>query len=1154
MSTPEPFDATADDVIEAPAAAGSVARPHAVSLERLRALAPAALIVSGLAVALLAQFLITDLAGTIPNPGYGFLIACALFGTGFYLLHRRRAGAVAAGPEAVYALPFRVEVALVIAVMALATFFRFWRFVEFPPGVWYDEAVTSTDALYIMDVDHWTVWRETNFGRSTLFLYMLIASFKMFGYTVFAMRFVPAVAGVAAVLAFYFLARSLLGPVPALVATALLAVSRWAVTFSRISWEASLQPLFEILAVYFFIRAVDARGRVSYAFWALAGASLALGIYTYLAFRFVPFVMAFFLAYVAATRWRLLWSHRTGILVYALAFLIVIAPLANFAYHNQDKFLERTRAVNVFKEVDERESYAPLRDNVRKVAQMMNVAGDHNGRHNLPFAPMVDEVTGALLVLGMAGALLSWRSWRYGTLPIWLVVMVLPSVFTISIENPSAIRSIGAIPPLFLLAGVAVAAAYGSLGRTRAGLLSFGAMAAALVGGSVAINYYDTFERQAKSELVYDAFTPTFSNAAEIVSERAGESRVLIPREYAGHPAFQVIARGKTFEPYDPAADVVFPADGRDVVLIVDENQLAIIPHLQRIYPDLVREDFVDRFGRLYFSELTVPASDIAAMQGLALSVRRPDGTTEGLGLADVNRAWTAEDLAGGPLVATWRGYVWSAGGEHTFSIEGPGDQFRVEVDGELLTEGPSASRVLGPGEHDISISARISGPGRVNLRYSTESAAGEMAAGQVLYARPVAGDYGFEVLFHRGSEFSGDLVMRGELPFAVPAEDPARESFAIEYRGVIQAETAGEYGFAVVSSSSAQLFVDGELLVDNGGAHSSLRKEETIALDAGPHEISVQYTVTSWADWSIEMRLPGEEGWRLLDGREFAIPTEPYRPPAIVRVAVDQTLAAGLQIPGFPSPSAIAALPGGGAVVASERKVGILDDAGALVSSFEPDVATISDLATTEDGRIVLVDTETKRMLLLSRDGQELGRVEGAFATATGVDVQGDRAIVTSPSGGHIYEVSLTSGDVRTLPTSAGEVRPRQPSDTAIAPDGSLYIADFEGRSIVHWSPDGRAEAFRGAGGTGVQIPHLTVTDDLVIVTEPTADRILLYDRDGKQRGVFVFPPRHGGTRPVGIDVDERGRIWIAGLNDIIYRLEVEIPPDTRAELDAIP
>lgn len=1153
MSTSEPFDTTAEDLIEVKARAPRT-RTRRVPAERLLALAPAALIVSAIAVALLAQFLITDYPGTVPKPGYGFLVAAALFSGGYFLLHRRRDAAPGASATAPRALPLRLEVALVLAVMVLATFFRFWRFTEFPPGVWYDEAVTSTDALYIMDVDHWTVWRETNFGRSTLFLYMLIASFKAFGYTVFAMRFVPAVAGVAAVLAFYFLARSLLGPVPALVASALLAVSRWAVTFSRISWEASLQPLFEILAVYFFIRAVDTRGRASYAFWALAGAALALGIYTYLAFRFVPFVMAFFLAYLGITRWRLLWSHRTGLLVYALSFLIVIAPLANFAYHNQDKFLERTRAVNVFKEVDERESYAPLRDNVRKVTQMMNVAGDHNGRHNLPFAPMVDEVTGALLVLGMAGALLSWRSWRYGTLPIWLVIMVLPSVFTITIENPSAIRAIGAIPPLFLLAGIAVSAAYRSLARTRAGLLAFGALAAALVGGSVAINYYDIFERQAKSELVYDAFTPTFSNVAEIVSERARESRVLIPREYAGHPALQVIARGKTFDPYDPAADVVFPADGRDVVLIVDENQLAIIPHLERIYPNLVREDFVDRFGRLYFSELTVPASDISALYGLGLTIQRPDGTTEDLGVADVNRAWTTDDLAEGPLVATWRGYVWSAGGRHAFAIEGPGDQLRVEVDGELLTEGPSASRVLGPGEHDVSVSARITQPGRVTLRYITESAVGEMSASQVLYARPIAGDHGFEVVFHRGSEFSGDLVMRGELPFAVPAEDPARESFAIEYRGVVDLDTAGDYGFAVVSSSSAQLFVDGELLVDNGGAHSSLRKEETIALDAGPHEISVQYTVTSWADWSIEMRLPGEEGWRLLDGREFAVPTEPYRPPAIVRVSIDQTLAAGLQVPGFASPSAIAALPGGGAVVASERKVGIIDDAGALVSSFEPDVSTINDLATTEDGRIVLVDTETKRMLLLSPDGQELGRVEGAFATATGVDVRGDRAIVTSPSGGHIYEVSLSSGEVRTLPTSAGDVRPRQPSDTAIAPDGSLYVADFEGRTIVHWSPDGRVDSFRGAGGTGVQIPHVTVTDDLVIVTDPTADRILLYDRNGKQRGVFVFPPRHGGTRPVGIDIDERGRIWIAGLNDIIYRLEIEIPPDTRAELDAIP
>lgn len=1150
MSTSEPFDTTAEDLIEVKARAPST-RTRRVPAERLLALAPAALIVSAIAVALLAQFLITDYPGTVPKPGYGFLVAAALFSGGYFLLHRRGAAAPGASATAPQALPLRLEVALVVAVIALATFFRFWRFTEFPPGVWYDEAVTSTDALYIMDVDHWTVWRETNFGRSTLFLYMLIVSFKAFGYTVFAMRFVPAVAGVAAVLAFYFLARSLLGPVPALVASALLAVSRWAVTFSRISWEASLQPLFEILAVYFFIRAVDTRGRASYAFWALAGAALALGIYTYLAFRFVPFVMAFFLAYLGITRWRLLWSHRTGLLVYALSFLIVIAPLANFAYHNQDKFLERTRAVNVFKEVDERESYAPLRDNVRKVTQMMNVAGDHNGRHNLPYAPMVDELTGALLVLGLAGALVSWRSWRIGAVPVWLVIMVLPSVFTITIENPSAIRAIGAIPPLFLLAGVAVSAAYGSLARTRAGLLAFGVLAVALVGGSTAINYYDIFERQAKSELVYDAFTPTFSNVAEIIAERADGARVLVPREYLGHPALQVIARGKQFEPYDPAADVVFPPDGRDVVIVVDENQLAIIPHLERIYPGLVRDDFVDRFGRLYFSELTVPSGDIAAMHGAALTVEREDGGTEDLGVAPVARTWTAGDLRDGPVTATWRGYLWSAGGPHAFSIQGPGDQLRIEVDGELLTDGPSAGRALGPGEHAVTVTARITRPGSVMVGYIARSGAGAVDVDDMLYTRSIAEGHGFEVVFHRGTEFSGDLVMRGVIPFAVPAEDPARDSFAIEYRGIIHAATPGEYGFAVTSSSSAQLFVDGELLVDNGGAHGPLRKEEAIMLAPGPHEISLQYTTTAWADWSIDVRLPGETGWRPLDGTEVTVPSEPYRPPAIVRVALDDV---GVHVPGFSRPVAIAALPGGGAVVASEGKVGILDDSGTLVSSFEPDVSTVSDLATTEDGRIVLVDTETRRLLVLTREGRELGRVEGGFATATGVDVRGDRAVVTSPSGAHVYEVMLSSGAVRALPTAAGDVRPRQPSDTAIAPDGSLYIADFEGQAIVHWSPDGPVRSFRGAGGTGEQIPHIVVTDDLVIVTEPTADRLLLYDRNGKQRGIFVFPPRHNGTRPIGVDVDERGRIWVAGQNDIVYRLSIEIPPDTQAELDAVP
>jgi Dolichyl-phosphate-mannose-protein mannosyltransferase len=206
-------------------------RPAGLSADRRAA---PALALAGVLVALATQFAITQDVD-VPYRAWGFVVAVALFAAGAFVIGRQ--GVSDASAAAAFALPRRWELALVVGVFGLAIFFRFFRFMEFPPGLWYDEAVNGKDALSIIDRDHLTVWRESNFGHSTLFFYLLIVSFKLFGYTVFAMRLVPALAGVGAVIAFYFLARWLLGPIPALVSTALLAVSRFAVTFSRVSWE-----------------------------------------------------------------------------------------------------------------------------------------------------------------------------------------------------------------------------------------------------------------------------------------------------------------------------------------------------------------------------------------------------------------------------------------------------------------------------------------------------------------------------------------------------------------------------------------------------------------------------------------------------------------------------------------------------------------------------------------------------------------------------------------------------------------------------------------------------------------------------------------------------------------------------------------------------
>ncbi|MDE3095237.1 MAG: glycosyltransferase family 39 protein [Chloroflexota bacterium] len=1142
------MDSSSEDPADPPPAPAPAGAGRAPAAERIRAYAPAVLALAAVVIALATQFAITQ-GSPIPGAGYGFVLAVLLFAAAAWTLAHPAARAAEASVAAPAArrpstLSLRWELVLLAGVIGLAVFFRFFRFSQFPPGLWYDEAINGTDALAIIDRHHLTVWRSSNFGHSTIFFYLLIASFRAFGYTVFAFRMVPALAGLAAVVAFYFLARRLLGPVPALVATALLAVGRFPVTFSRISWEASLQPLLEIMAVYFLIRALETKSRF---YFFMAGGSLAAGLYTYLGFRFVPVMIAFFLLYIAIAERRLLLRNVPGLAIYAASFAIVVVPLAQYSILHQDQVLARTRDVNIFKEIDRTHSYEPLWHNIRASVEMMNVRGDGNGRHNWPYHPMLDEVSAALLVLGLAVCAWSVRDWRKGSMAGWLVLALVPGALTISVENPSGIRAVGAIPPLFLVAGLAVAFLHRVLTPTRAGAALFVAAAVALVGGSAALNYHQLFDEQAHAEAVYDAFTPVYTDVGQLATREAARKDVYIAGDFYDHPAVRVLTRGKTTHRYVPTAQIAFPRSTRDVLLIIDTRDFGIIPTLKRLYPHLVQHDDVDPFGRTYFTSVTIPASDIAAAHALPLALHsgsdvasRPVSTSHG----PPDRAWTQADLSGGPFTAVWDGYVWVASypGLTSVTLSSPGD-VAIEIDGQRVASGvgtvTSPPMPLSFGEHRVRLIAGVARPGRTS---ATLSLAGHTAnAADVLYAT-TTGVRGFQVLFRAGSDFGTPPVQVTHVPFAVGALPEGVGS--AEYRGVYDAAAAGSYGFAIEGGSSAQLFVDGALVVDNGGAHPPRRAEGTVMLAAGPHTVSLQYANPGPSAWALSLRVPGGV-WQLADGSEFTPPAGPFVQPALVTFALDASWgSAGRAVPG--RPSGVAVLPDGTVVTGSGDRLTLIAPDGSQRTVTTP-VRDIGDLDTTADGRIVVLDRGARSLFVLDRSGRVLLRVDGAFASAAGVGVGGDFAYVASPNAGIIYKVSLATGSVVQVPisTEAPAVKAVQPSDVAAAPDGTLYIIDFQMQQLVI-TPDGvTSTKTRSVGGTGEQLPHLALSGRLVFVTDPLDQRIVAYDLRGKQRGAFAFPPSRSGARPVGIAVAPGGEIYtVDPITARVYRLRVIIPP----------
>ena len=83
---------------------------------------------------------------------------------------------------------------------------------------------------------------------------------------------------------------------------------------------------------------------------------------------------------------------------------------------------------------------------------MFHISGDPNPRHNLPLEPMLDDVTGSLLIVGLIIVLSKWRQPLYLLFVFWLFIMLLPGILSVPWESPQSLRSIGVIPAVIIIA------------------------------------------------------------------------------------------------------------------------------------------------------------------------------------------------------------------------------------------------------------------------------------------------------------------------------------------------------------------------------------------------------------------------------------------------------------------------------------------------------------------------------------------------------------------------------------------------------------------------------------------------------------------------------------------------------------------------------
>ncbi|MFH1392883.1 MAG: glycosyltransferase family 39 protein [Patescibacteria group bacterium] len=346
----------------------------------------------------------------------------------------------------------KYKIAVLVFIIVLAVFFRFWQFTSIPVGLYQDEAMNGADALSSLKTGGLKAFYPNNNGREGLIVWLDALAIEAFGTEPWVLRLFPAIAGVLAVLGLYFLAKELFSIKVALISSLFMATSFWAVNFSRMGFRAALMVPILIWSFYFLLKGFRLQ---KYIYFIIAGVLFGLGFYTYISFRFAPVLALLAFAPFLFNKNKKLWL---GILAFIGITFLVAMPIGIYFLNNSADFFGRSSSVSVFSQDS---PFIAVTISAIKTLGMFNIAGDFNWRHNYAGSPELFFPVGILFILGVYFSV-KRRSFEDKFTLLWLVIFLLPNILTIE-GNPHALRAIGAIPAAMMLSGIGLVWVYDRL-------------------------------------------------------------------------------------------------------------------------------------------------------------------------------------------------------------------------------------------------------------------------------------------------------------------------------------------------------------------------------------------------------------------------------------------------------------------------------------------------------------------------------------------------------------------------------------------------------------------------------------------------------------------------------------------------------------------
>ncbi len=466
-----------------------------------------------------------------------------------------------------------------IGIFAIALLVRLAALTELPRGIWFDEAnyilagqdvLSGTQALFVYQ------GHPTN--ASFYYNALIALSIFIFGKSILAVRLVSVLIGMMSLWVSLKLSHKLYGSVAALLFTGLLAASRWHVTLSRIGMYNITVPLFVVTILGLLLLAMQSNER---RYFIAAGLSVGASFWFYIAIQPVLVAITLLLALWGLKNHAIVKHYLQNFGWLSLSAAMVVLPLAIFAVTNSDIFFGRAQSQSVINTESTAQTIQVLAESTLRHIGMFTVVGDANGRHNIPFAPLLDPITGGLFLLGIALTVQHVRKPLGFALLVLSLFALLGGILSVPAEAPHALRTVGILAIVYIFAALPIVSLATVAAKPAIGL----SLAITCVLLATTINTYQYFDSQRFNSAVWQAHSLYDTLLAErILAE--DQNTVVYASTDINTPTIRFLL-GKKLQSITQltSADVI-ATNTSPLLIIGHPNQTGLFDDIQQRFPD----------------------------------------------------------------------------------------------------------------------------------------------------------------------------------------------------------------------------------------------------------------------------------------------------------------------------------------------------------------------------------------------------------------------------------------------------------------------------------------------------------------------------------------------------------------------------------------